>query len=251
MKLCSWNINGLRAVSKKGFKEWVAATKPTALFLQEIKSKPEQIAEEDFAPPGYRVFWHPAQKLGYSGVAMLTRVAPLSVEYLGIPEFDSEGRCQIVEFDDFYVFNAYFPNSQEGGKRLEYKLAFCDAIFQKATTLSKTSKGVVMCGDFNIAHKPIDLTHPKANEDSPGYLPEERAWMDFYLSHGFVDTFRQFNSNPQQYTWWSYRSNARANNVGWRIDYFCTDTKTAPKVRTSIIMPDVLGSDHCPVAIEI
>jgi len=251
MKFITWNVNGLRAIAKKGFKEWVAETRPTALFLQEIKSLSSQIKEDEFLPEGYTMYWHSAQKPGYSGTAALCRIPPLSMSTLEIPEFDSEGRCQILEFDDLYVMNAYFPNSQEGGKRLDYKIAFCNAFYKKASQLSQSSKGVLMCGDFNIAHKPIDLAHPKANEDSPGYLPEERAWMDFFTEKGFVDIFRTFNQQPHQYTWWSYRSNARANNVGWRIDYFCTDSKTAPRVRKSEILAQVTGSDHCPVLIEL
>lgn len=252
MKLISWNVNGIRAVLKKGFGEWLQQTQPDFLFLQEIKAYPHQIDPAFLEEMGYHYFWHPAQKAGYSGTAAFCKVRPLTIELLNEAEFDDEGRCQILEFEKFLVFNCYFPNSQEGGKRIDYKIRFCDSLLQKAQELKiKHQKGVIICGDYNIAHKPIDLANPKSNEKNPGYLPEERDWMEKFIQSGFVDSFRKFNQEPGQYTWWTYRFNARQNNIGWRIDYFCTDAEFAPQIKNAEIFPNVLGSDHCPVSLEI
>ncbi|MFH1019981.1 MAG: exodeoxyribonuclease III [Pseudomonadota bacterium] len=249
-KFVSWNVNGLRAVEKKGFIEIVAALNADLVALQEIKAQPEQLSEAIQNIPGYTAYWFSAQKKGYAGVATYSREQPLSVIYgIDHKDHDYEGRVLTLEFGDFFFVNAYFPNSQPGLVRMDYKLRFNRDLLTFAQTLAK-QKSVVICGDFNVAHKEIDLTNPKQNEKNPGFAPEERAWMDQFLAAGFVDTFRMFNPEPGQYTWWSYRFNARERNIGWRIDYFCVDAKSAKRVKGAGILPEVQGSDHCPVSLD-
>ncbi len=247
----SWNVNGIRAVQGKGFLDWLAAGGADVCCVQETKAQRDQLDEALLAPEGYRTIWHSAERKGYSGVAAFVREEPLSVDILGCPEFDVEGRTMILEYPDVTILNCYFPNSQEGGARLAYKVAFCDAILDKCQELVGKGRHILLCGDYNIAHQPIDLANPKQNEKNAGYLPEERAWMTKFLGAGFVDTFRQFCAEPNQYTWWSYRFRAREKNVGWRIDYHCVDQGFASAVRSSRILADVMGSDHCPVVIEL
>jgi exodeoxyribonuclease-3 len=200
----------------------------------------------------YKSYWACAKKRGYSGVAIYSKTEPLEVRFLGKPEFDGEGRALIAEYNDFFFFSAYFPNSQDAGKRLDYKLAFCAAMLRLCNSLVKKGRHFILCGDYNIAHTPIDLARPKQNEGNAGYLPEERAWMDKFTKEGHVDTFRHFHPGEAgHYSWWSYRTEARERNVGWRIDYHCVDSAFLPKVKSSIIRPEVTGSDHCPVEIEI
>jgi exodeoxyribonuclease-3 len=256
MKIISWNVNGIRAVEKRGFVDWVARESPDILCLNETKAEPGQLSPELISPPvagtPYQSFWACAKKRGYSGVAVYTRVKPEDVLFLGKPEFDDEGRALRVEFKDFTLIAAYFPNSQDAGARLDYKLAFCGAMLRLCNALVKQGRHFLLCGDYNIAHTPIDLARPKENEGSAGYLPEERAWMDKFTKAGHVDTFRHFHPGETgHYTWWSYRVNARERNVGWRIDYHCVDSAFMPQVQSSIIRPDVEGSDHCPVEIQL
>lgn len=247
----SWNVNGIRAAAKKGLLEWIQSVNADIICLQETKAQPEQVDEELRNPEGYHAFWASAEKKGYSGVLTLTKEKPKSVSTLGISAFDSEGRVIICEFSEFFLLNAYFPNSQAIGGRLDYKLDFNNAILKWANDRVAEKRHIVICGDYNVAHKPIDLEHPKTNERNPGYLPEERAWMDEFIAAGYVDSFRMFNQEARQYTWWSYRSNARENNVGWRIDYHCVDKGFKNKVQAAAIHPDVTGSDHCPVSIDL
>ncbi|GHU67623.1 exodeoxyribonuclease III [Spirochaetia bacterium] len=257
MKILSFNVNGIRAVEKKGFVQWMKNESADMVCLQETKARPEQLSPElreitDKEGKPYFVYWASAKKAGYSGVAIYTRLEPLSVKFLNKEEFDDEGRVLQAEFKDFTLISAYFPNSQEGGKRLDYKLRFCEAIMKLSKKFVTQGRHFVLCGDYNIAHTPIDLAHPKANEGTAGYLPEERAWMDAYTKAGFVDTFRHFYPGKKdQYTWWSYRMDARARNVGWRIDYHCVDPTFLPQVKSSIIRPEVQGSDHCPIELEL
>jgi exodeoxyribonuclease-3 len=256
MRVVSWNVNGIRAVEKKGFVDWLVKENPDILCLNETKAEPGQLSPKLTNPPvkgkPYCTFWASAVKKGYSGVAIYTKEKPDDVHFLGIKEFDDEGRVLIAEYKDFSLITAYFPNSQDERKRLPYKLAFNDAILKLCNSLVKKGRHFLLCGDFNVAHTPIDLAHPKANENSAGYLPEERAWMDKFLKAGHVDTFRHFHPGEiGQYTWWSYRANARRNNVGWRIDYHCVDKAFLGSVKYSIIRNEVEGSDHCPVEIEI
>jgi exodeoxyribonuclease-3 len=257
MNIASWNVNGIRSVEKKGFLEWLSGSGAEVVCLQETKARPEQLSKSLVEPTDeagnqtFRTYWASAKKAGYSGVAVLCRQEPEEVCTLGVEEFDNEGRVLAVRFGDLVVISAYFPNSQEGGARLAYKLGFCQAMLEFCQGLVAAGKHIVLCGDYNIAHKPIDLAHPKANEGNPGYLPEERAWMDTWTNAGFVDTFRHFCQEPHHYSWWSYRSGAREHNVGWRIDYHCVDAGLLPRVTASSICPEVLGSDHCPVVLTL
>jgi exodeoxyribonuclease-3 len=256
MKIISWNVNGIRAVEKHGFLNWFAAEAPDILCLNETKAEPGQLSPQLVNPEingtPYKSYWACAKKRGYSGVAIYSKIEPLEVRFLDKPEFDDEGRALVAEYNDFSLIAAYFPNSQDAGKRLDYKLAFCDAMLRLCNSLVKKGRHFLLCGDYNIAHTAIDLARPKENENSAGYLPEERAWMDKFTKAGHVDTFRHFRPGEVgHYSWWSYRADSRRRNVGWRIDYHCVDSAFLPKVKSSIITPNVMGSDHCPVEIEI
>lgn len=250
-RIISWNVNGVRAAATKGLLEFLQAEQPDILCLQETKAQPDQLTEEVLNPAGYTGYWASAEKKGYSGVALYARSTPRSAEVMGIPRFDAEGRVLMLDYPQFVVISAYFPNSQDGGKRLDYKLDFCESMQALCDRLVAEGRDVVLCGDYNVAHKPIDLEHPAANEKNAGYLPEERAWMDRFTAGGYVDSFRVLHPEPKRYTWWSYRFNARANNVGWRIDYTCVNDRLAGAVRAAEIHPEVMGSDHCPVSIVI
>jgi len=254
MRIVSWNVNGIRAIEKRGFFEWLKKDDPDILCLNETKAEPGQLSAGFLSPAGtsYKSFWASAKKKGYSGVAIYTKIQPNDVRFLDKPEFDNEGRVLIADYNDFSLIAAYFPNSQDERRRIDYKLAFNDAMLKLCKSIVKKNRHFLLCGDYNVAHTPIDIARPKQNENSPGYLPEERAWMDSFLEAGNVDTFRHFH--PEQtghYTWWSYMGQARTNNVGWRLDYHCVDKGFLPRVKSSIIRPEVLGSDHCPVEIEI
>lgn len=251
--LYSWNVNGIRAIGRNGFLEWIDGEKPDIVCLQETKARPDDLDPALREPKGYGSVWHYGVKKGYSGVATYfrTKREPLSVSNLGIAEFDQEGRVQLLEYPNFVLINAYFPNSQAERARIDYKLRFCDAILKTCNQLRKGGKNVIVCGDFNIAHKEIDLARPKDNRNSPGFYPEECASMDQFLSAGYIDTFRHFTPDPGHYTWWSYRSNARAKNVGWRIDYHCVNREFIERVKRSRIHGDMHGSDHCPVSITV
>ncbi len=246
IRMISWNVNGLRGALSKGFIDTVMEIDADIIALQETRVKEEQLSDEVRNLQGYKSFFHSAEKKGYSGVAIYTRTEPLnySTGIEGAP--DPEGRVQTLEFDDFFFVNIYFPNAGRGLIRLDYKLEFDEKILAYLKNLS-ARKSVVVCGDFNVAHKPIDLANPDSNENNAGYTPEERAWMDRFLEAGFVDTFRMFCDEGGHYTWWSYRFNARARNIGWRIDYFCVDEKSRERVKGASILDHVQGSDHCPV----
>ncbi len=246
----SWNVNGLRAALKKGFLDHFFELDADIFALQEIKALPDQLPDAVRQIPGYHAFWYPAQKKGYSGTAVFSKKEPLSVHY-GLDEesFDAEGRVLTLEFSDFYFVTAYFPNAQPKLKRMEFKQRFNTTILRYLDRLAE-KKSVVLCGDLNVAHKPIDLANPKANEKNPGYSPQERAWMDEVIRAGYVDTFRLFNTDPDQYSWWSYRFNARAKNIGWRIDYFLVDPGSRDRVIAAAIHDDITGSDHCPVSLR-
>jgi len=248
-RLVSWNVNGIRGAVRKGFLEWFGKEQPDILCVQESRVLPDQLDEGVRAPRGYATYWCPARKKGYSGVGVFTKKEPLAVTGMGIEEFDVEGRVQQIAYEDFTVVNAYFPNSQPERARIEYKLAFCEAILELCNGLRAAGKNVILCGDYNIAHTEIDLARPKENVDNPGFLPEERAAMDRFLGAGYVDTFRHFTKGPGHYTWWSYRGRAREKNIGWRLDYHCVNEEFLPRVKESRILADVMGSDHCPVAL--
>jgi len=251
MKLVTWNVNGLRSIAGKGFGEYLRNTQPDLVCLQEIKARPEQLDPSTRQPQGYHCFYQPAEKPGYSGVAVLSRVKPEGESTgLGIAEFDREGRVITLEFPQFFLVNAYFPNSQRDHARLGYKLKFCDAMLFHLNKLS-LSKPVLLCGDFNIAHQERDLRNPKENQDNAGFLPQERAWIDKLLASGYIDGFRAFNQEPGHYTWWSYRPTIRERNIGWRLDYWVYSKNFAPSVKAVKHEPGVMGSDHCPVLIQL
>lgn len=250
LRFISWNVNGIRAVAQKGFNDILTGFDADIIAIQETKAHPDQLPPELKDIDGYTSYWHSAERKGYSGVAAYSRLQPERViTGIGNPEFDCEGRVLTLEFASFYLINIYFPNSGEGLKRLDYKLRFNRELIEFAGRLNR-DKAVILCGDFNVAHKPIDLKNPAANVKNAGFTPEERAWMDSFIEAGFVDTFRIFNQQPEQYTWWSYRFNARAKNVGWRIDYFCVDQASRDKVHKAAILPEIMGSDHCPVQLD-
>ncbi|MFC1845210.1 exodeoxyribonuclease III, partial [Thermodesulfobacteriota bacterium] len=249
-KLISWNVNGLRAVEKKGFTDIFYELDADIVGLQEIKALPEQLSESIRNLEGYEAYWYPAERKGYAGVCIYSRIKPLNVIYgMDIAEHDLEGRVLTLEFDDFFLVNAYFPNAQHGLLRIDYKLQFNRDIHNFLDRLAE-KKSVVICGDFNVAHKPIDLANPKQNEKNPGYSAPEREWMEAFTGAGYIDTFRKFNQEPEHYTWWSYRFNARGRNIGWRIDYFCVDPASEDRVKGATILDSILGSDHCPVSLD-
>lgn len=249
MKLVSWNVNGLRAVMKKGFMDFFETADADVFCLQEIKLQEGQI-EMDL--PGYHTYWNYAEKKGYSGTAIFTKEKALSVQYgLGIDEHDREGRIITLEFDGYFVVNVYTPNSQHGLLRLDYRLGWEDAILSYVRALDR-QKPVILCGDLNVAHAEIDLRNPRANLKNSGFTPEERDKMSRFLASGFVDSFRYFYPDRTgSYSWWSYRTNCRERNIGWRIDYFIVSKRLAPKLQGAAILSDILGSDHCPVELTI
>lgn len=249
--IISWNVNGIRAVEKKGFLDWLQSENPDILCVQETKARPEQLSEQLRSPEGYRTYFSSAKRPGYSGVALFSKKEPDEVTNFGLPEFDEEGRVLTARFGDLHVISAYFPNSQEAGARLDYKLAFCEAMLDYCNAKVASGQHIVLCGDYNIAHTPIDLANPKANEKNPGYLPEERAFMTKFLENGYIDCFRKFCSEGGKYSWWSYRFRAREKNIGWRIDYTCVNKALDERVKSASILDSVFGSDHCPVKLEL
>jgi exodeoxyribonuclease-3 len=253
VKICSWNVNGIRACGKKGFVEWVETEKPDILFLQETKAHKEQVPPEIVEIEGYTSWFVSAQKKGYSGTALYSKIKPVSVTCgLGIEEFDNEGRTVIGDFGKYVVLGCYFPNSQKEGARLQYKLGYDEAIFNKCEEFRALGKEVIICGDMNAAHTEIDLKNPKTNHKNPGFLPEERAWVTSMLEKGYVDIFRDRHPDEEGlYTWWSYRFKARDKNIGWRIDYFLITPDLVDKVENVSNLTTILGSDHCPISLEL
>ncbi|MCC6155460.1 MAG: exodeoxyribonuclease III [Candidatus Hydrogenedentes bacterium] len=251
--LVSWNVNGVRAAGRNGFLQWLDAMQPDIVCLQETKAHEGDLDATLRQPKGYSSVWQSAVKKGYSGTATYfkSKHTPISVKAMGVDEFDNEGRVQMVEFKEFTLINAYYPNAQAERARIEYKLRFNDAMLKLCNKLRKAGKNVIVCGDFNVAHKEIDLARPKDNKNSPGFYPEECASMDTFINAGYVDTFRHFTPEPGHYTWWSLRSGARARNIGWRIDYHCVNKEFIDRVKMSQIHCDVHGSDHCPVSITV
>lgn len=251
MKLISWNVNGLRACIKKGFVDFIEKESPDIFCLQEVKARREQV---DLALElQYRDFWNSAEKPGYSGVALYTRTEPIKVSYgLGIEEHDREGRVITAEFEDFFLVNVYTPNSKNELLRLPYREKEWDPAFRDHLTTLEKKKPVIFCGDLNVAHKEIDIARPKENERSAGFTTEERQGFDKLIEEdGFIDSFREFEKGPEHYTWWSFRGGARQRNVGWRLDYFGISPKLRNRLKRAWIMPEVMGSDHCPVGIEL
>ena len=252
MRILSWNVNGIRAAYKKGFLDWLKEENPEILCIQETKAHPDQLTDDLRNPEGYESYFSSAEKKGYSGVAIYTKQKPKKVEHgFGIKKFDSEGRILVAEYPKFVLMSIYYPNGKASAERLKYKMEFYDA-FQKFTNkLKKQGKNIIVCGDVNTAHKEIDIARPKENEKISGFLPEEREWIDKFLSDGYVDTFRMFNNEPENYTWWDMITRARDRNVGWRIDYFYVNEEFKKNVKDAFILADVMGSDHCPIGIEI
>ena len=252
IRALSWNVNGLRAIHKKGFLDWFEAESPDILCLQETKCSEDQLPAGLREVHGYSAYFSSAEKKGYSGVALYTKTVPEKVSHgFGHEIFDKEGRILIADYGEFVLFNIYYPNGKSSSERLKYKMEFYDAFLVFVDKLRKDGRNIVICGDVNTAHKAIDLARPKANEGISGFLPEERAWIDEFLSHGYVDIFRVFNQQPEQYTYWDMISRARERNVGWRIDYFFVDELFTKRVSSAYILPEVIGSDHCPVGIDI
>lgn len=249
----SWNVNGLRAIYKKGFVEWVNKTKPGILCLQETKAMKVQLPDElQTLDSYYSYFSESKTKKGYSGVATYTKYSPESIKKgMGIRKFDDEGRILETDYGDFILFNVYFPNGGRDKKRVPYKMEFYDEFLRYCDKLKKQGRKIIICGDVNTAHKEIDLFHPKQNENNTGFLPEERAWINKLVKHGYVDIFREFNNKPLQYTWWDYKTRARERNVGWRIDYFFVSENLKKRVKSGKIHNKVMGSDHCPISISL
>jgi exodeoxyribonuclease-3 len=249
VKLVSWNVNGLRSVLKRNFLSYLADEKPDVLCLQEIKCCAEDI--EQALPSRYRVFWNPAVRKGYAGTALFTKTTPVAVSsHMGMTEHDQEGRVQTAEYPEFFLVNVYVPNSKRDLSRLSYRQQW-DRDFLRFLKRLERKKPVIFCGDLNVAHTELDLTHPKANVHNHGFTREERAGFDAFVKAGFVDSFRQFEGSGGHYSWWSVMNDARARNVGWRIDYFLLSAALRPRLRKAFIRPQVFGSDHCPVGIEI
>jgi exodeoxyribonuclease-3 len=251
IKISSWNVNGYRAIYSKGFRNWVDSSDADVICLQEIKVQTHQLTEEQLNYPAYSsIYWNPAQKPGYSGVATLCKQAP-SYQQNGLErdEFDREGRVCITKFPGFTLFNIYFPNGQRGHDRVEYKLNFYEHLLNHVQALRLAGEEVILTGDFNTAHTEIDLAHPKENADTSGFLPEERAMVDKYLRTGLIDIFRYLYPDKVQYTWWTYITGARKRNIGWRIDYFLITPGLVDRVVDAVIHDDIQGSDHCPVSL--
>ena len=252
MKIFSWNVNGVRAIEKKGFLDWMDNEDPDIICIQETKAKVEQLGSSLIEDHGYHTYWHSAERPGYSGVATFSKVEPLFVQNgLGIDRFDREGRVLITEHENFLLYNIYFPNGQKDEIRLNYKLDFYDELLPIINEQVESGSNVIVTGDWNTAHFPIDLARPKENIKTSGFMPIEREKMDRYVDSGWIDTFRHFNTEPERYTWWTYRFGARQRNVGWRIDYFFVNESFISNIEDAEIHENIMGSDHCPVSITI
>jgi exodeoxyribonuclease III len=280
LKIISWNVVSMRNMLDKAnlapaggpplsFLQWLKKESPDAVCFQEVKLQPDQVPEALQSPFGYHTHWNFAEKKGYSGVATFSREKPLNVQKgFGIPRFDSEGRVLMTEYPGFKLFNVYFPkaygpkevanlrkegdpNAEKIADRMPYKLAFYESFLEHLDSLKAKGEKLVICGDFNVAHEEIDLARPKANKDTSGFLPEERAWMDKLIKHGYVDTFRHFNNEPGHFSWWSYRFKARDKDIGWRLDYFFITESLLESLTGAFILNDIQGSDHCPVGITL
>lgn len=252
-KILSWNVNGIRAIHRKGAFDAYLGLEADVLCMQETKAQPEQLVDEILKPAGYHTYFSSAERKGYSGVALYSKEEPNEIEYgMGIEQFDIEGRTIVAHFDEFVVLNHYYPNGKRDKVRLQYKMDFYEACLDFTDHYVKAGKNVIICGDVNTAHKPIDLARPEANEKISGFLPEERAWIDTFLERGYVDTYRMhYPDKAEMYSWWSMQTKARERNVGWRIDYFFVNSGFKSNVKDAFIMTDFTGSDHCPIGIDI
>ena len=251
-KIISYNVNGIRAAIRKGLLDWLTAVDADIVCLQETKAQPDQIPLFDIEALGYRSYWFSAQKKGYSGVAILSKTEPDHVSYgMGIQKYDDEGRFIRADYGDISVVSAYHPSGSSGEERQAFKMMWLEDYQRYIDTLKKERPKLILSGDYNICHKPIDIHDPIRNAKSSGFLPEEREWMSGFIDSGFIDTFRLFNDQPHNYSWWSYRANARAKNLGWRIDYHMVTESLKQNLHRSIILPDAKHSDHCPILLEI
>jgi len=254
MKILSWNVNGIRAVAKKGMLDWLVRDNADLICLQETKVfEPQELDKSILSPGEYHSYWNAAkEKKGYSGVAIYSKKKPLKVETsLGNKKFDTEGRTLVAYFDTFALLNIYFPNGKQGEDRLKHKMGFYEAFLDFCDNLREKKISLIMCGDYNTAHKEIDLARPKENQKISGFLPQERAWIDEYISHGYIDALRMFHPEPGLYSWWDMKTGARTRNVGWRIDYFFISEDLKPKIKDAFIEKNIMGSDHCPIGIDI
>jgi exodeoxyribonuclease-3 len=252
LKIFSWNVNGIRAIQKKGFHDWVKKTSPDILCLQETKAQSDQLDDSLLKIDKYLAYFFSAERKGYSGVATYSKPEPLNVRNgFGKPLYDDEGRVIETEYEKFTLFNVYFPNGGRGAERLQYKLDFYDELFFQIEKIRRKKKNIIVCGDYNTAHKEIDLARPKENVENSGFMPVERQWIDKIINLGYADIFREYNKEPGWYTYWDFVTRARERNVGWRIDYFFVSNEAKALVVNSRIHMDVQGSDHCPVELEI
>ncbi|UCC17858.1 MAG: exodeoxyribonuclease III [Dehalococcoidales bacterium] len=252
MKILSWNVNGIRAAQKHGLLQWLYMESPDIFCVQETKAQPGQLGTDLLEPPEYYTYWNYPERKGYSGVATFTKDEPFNVNYeFSTFQADQEGRTIITEFEEFTLMNIYFPNGKKDQERLSYKMEFYESFLDFVKPLIDRDEKLIVCGDVNTAHKEIDLSHPKGNEKVSGFLPIEREWIDRFVENGFIDTFRHFNKDPEQYTWWDVKSRARERNIGWRIDYFFISENLLPYLAEAFIMPEVMGSDHCPIGITL
>jgi len=252
MRLITYNVNGIRAAVTKGVHEWLKTVDPDLVCIQETKAQPAQVPVELFESLGYRIFIHSAEKKGYSGTAILSKKEPKHIEYgMGIQKYDREGRVIRVDFDTYSVISAYFPSGSSGEERQAFKMEYLNDFYTYIDSLKNEIPNLIISGDYNICHKPIDIHDPVRNAKSSGFLPEEREWLSKFIELGFVDSFRLFNQEPHQYSWWSYRANARAKNLGWRIDYNMVSEPLKDKISRAVILPQAHHSDHCPVVVEI
>ena len=253
MKIITYNVNGIRAALSKNWLDWLKATQADVVCLQEIKASPDQLVDLHLLEElGYQHYWYPAEKKGYSGTAIFTKITPKHVEYgCGLPDYDREGRVIRADFEHCSVLSTYFPSGSSGDDRQAFKYQFLSDFQLYINDLKNTLPNLVICGDYNICHKPIDIHNPKSNVNSSGFLPEEREWMENFIQSGFVDSFRHFNEEPHHYTWWSYRAGARSKNLGWRIDYTLVSESLKLNLNRAAILPDAKHSDHCPVLVEL
>jgi exodeoxyribonuclease III len=252
IRFVSYNVNGIRAALGKGLLEWLKKDGPDVFCVQEIKADPAQVDQSGFMELGYRSWWFPAQKKGYSGVAIFSKIIPDRVEYgIGLEKYDAEGRNIRMDFGDITLINSYFPSGTAGDIRQDFKMMYLEDFIHYTNHLKRERPRIIVCGDFNICHKPIDINHPGRHQKSSGFLPEEREWMDRFSDSGFVDSFRVFNQQPEQYSWWSYRAGSRGKNLGWRIDYFMIEESLRGNLRDAGILKEAVHSDHCPVMVEM
>lgn len=252
MKIITYNINGIRAVLQKDFLNWVKSTKADILCLQEVKATTDQVDLSALEDLGYHIYWHAAQRKGYSGVAILTKQKPVHVEHgCGEDKYDEEGRVLRIDFADFSVLTTYMPSGSSSEERQLFKLDWLEFFSDYAEKLQKDLSNLVINGDFNVCHQAIDIHNPIANRNTPGFTPEERAWFSSFLNLGYIDTFRHFTKDPHHYSWWSYRAGARKKNLGWRIDYQLVSEEMASRLKRCVHLPEAKHSDHCPVLLEL